>query len=301
MRKRYLSLSGLVLLLITVCCTTTEDRKVVHIITSPGESAIIEMPGLKNSLKIMQITDSHISIADESEADQMPYGDRMHKAYLNPRKHYLLDTIETTFEYLDDVLKKAKEENVQLLLLTGDIVNFPSAVSANYVYDRLMNTGIPWLYISGNHDWHYEGMEGSIDSLRNTWIEKSLMPLYGKHNPLFYSEIINGINFVGIDNSTGEVNSAQVKFFEDQLALPQPVVILSHIPYNFDGETDRPGMDDFVDLVSMNCDKVVAIFTGHYHRSIYYFKGNLCQYITPATFRGSSFIVDILPVEISQP
>jgi len=301
MKKSYLNAISLVLLIFAVSCTTIENQKVIHIVTSPGESAIIKIPDLNNSLKIMQITDSHISIADENEADLMQFGERMHKAYLNPRKHYRLDTTETTFEYLDDLLQKAKYENVELLLLTGDIVNFPSAVSANYVYGRIMNTGIPWLYISGNHDWHYEGMPGTLDSLRKTWINRSLLPLYNGHNPLSYSEIINGINFVGIDNSTGQVNNDQIEFLKDQLTRTEPIILLSHIPYKFDSEEDQPEMDAIVDLISANCDKVVAIFTGHNHRSIYYFTGNMCQYVSPASFNGASFIVDIKPEKLPIP
>lgn len=301
MRKPYLNATALVLLIFVISCTSPDSQKVIHIVTAPGESAVIKIPDLKDSLKIMQITDSHISIADESEADLMKFGERMHKAYQNPRKHYKLDTTETTFEYLDDALQRAKDENVELLLLTGDIVNFPSDVSVKYVFDRLTKTGIPWLYTSGNHDWHYEGMPGTNDSLRIIWSGKSLLPLYNGHNPLYYSEIIHGINFVGIDNSTYELNSDQIDFMKDQLIKKEPIILISHIPYNFDGSEDRPGMDDFVDLVSENCDKVVAVFTGHYHRSIYYFKGNMCQYVTPASFRGSSFIVDIKPVIATNP
>jgi predicted MPP superfamily phosphohydrolase len=301
MRKFYLNTVSLVFLIFAISCTGVENQKVTHIVTSPGETAVIKIPDLNSSLKIMQITDSHISIADASEANLMQFGERMHKAYQNSHKHYRLDTTETTIEYLDDVLQKAKDENVELLLLTGDIVNFPSDVSVKYVYDRLIKTGIPWLYTSGNHDWHYEGMPGTNDSLRILWSDKSLLPLYNGHNPLYYSEIIHGINFVAIDNSTYEVNSDQIEFMKDQLIKKEPIILISHIPYNLDGSEDRPGMDDFVDLMSGNCDKIVAVFTGHYHRAIYFFKGNMCQYVSPATFRDSSFIVNINPVTETNP
>ena len=38
--------------------------------------------------------------------------------------------------------------------------------------------------IQGNHDWHYEGMSGELDALRDTWINNRLHSLYQGNNPL---------------------------------------------------------------------------------------------------------------------
>ena len=296
MKNYFLNVIGLTILIFTISCTSQDDgRKVIHFVSNPWElSATITIPDFKDSLKIMQITDAHISIEDEKESDLMEYSERMHKAYVKPRKHYTLDTSKTTFEYLDDLLMKAKNENVELVLLTGDIVNFPSAVSVKYVYDRLVETGIPWLYISGNHDWHYEGMPGSLDSLRIAWIEKNLSPLYNDHNPLFYSEIINGINFVGIDNSTYKVNDEQVQFMEEQLSRNEPIILISHIPYSLNRNASQPGTTALVDLILSNSDKIIAILTGHMHSTSFYFTGNLCQYNSLASSQGGFFIVNVI-------
>jgi predicted MPP superfamily phosphohydrolase len=297
MNKSCLNAVALLSLLTAFSCTTVDNHKrVVHYINSQGElTATIKIADLADTLKIMQITDSHISIADESESEFMKYAERMHKAYMYPRKHFSRDTSETTFEYLDDLLLRAKKEKIELLLLTGDIVNFPSVVSVKYVYDRLMKTGIPWLYISGNHDWHYEGMEGSLDSLRKTWTERSLLPFYKGLNPLFYSEIIDGINFVGIDNSTNQVNDQQVEFLKNQLIKKEPVVLISHIPYDLNSETNQPGMSAINDVISSNCDKIVAIIAGHIHRPSYYFTGNLCEYTSLPAFQGAALTILAVP------
>jgi predicted MPP superfamily phosphohydrolase len=298
MKKFYLNTFKLVILLTVISLTAVNGQKnVVHYISDQGElKTTIRIPDLADTLKIMQITDSHISITDDSEAEYLKYGERMHKAYMYPRKHYSLDTSETTFAYLDDLLSKAKREKIDLLLLTGDIVNFPSVVSVKYVYDRLMKTGIPWLYISGNHDWHYEGMEGSLDSLRKTWIERSLLPFYKGLNPLFFSEIIDGINFVGIDNSTNQVNEKQVGFLKEQLKREEPVILLSHIPYDLNNSGARqPGMISIIDVISSNTDKIVAIIAGHMHRSGYYFTGNLCQYTSLPAFEGAAMTILAIP------
>jgi DNA repair exonuclease SbcCD nuclease subunit len=294
--KKYISYSaGLFILIISLSFTPlNNDKKAVHFLSTNGElSSAIMIPDYKDSLKVLQITDIHISIADANEADMMKYGGRIHKAYLLPRKHYARDTSETTFQYFDDILQKAKNQNVNLLLLTGDIVNFPSAASVKYVFDKLVKTGIPWLYVAGNHDWHYEGLPGNIDTLRAAWTKKSLMPLYTGQNPLYYSTIIHGINFVAIDNSTGEVNEDQIKFLRNQLSRSEPIIMISHIPYSLNSKPVKPGMAAMTDLISSNTDKITAIFTGHEHRFSFYFTGNLCQYTSMAAFQGASFMVDV--------
>lgn len=303
MKKYYLNFAGLAILIFAVSCTSNDcDRKVIHFVNNPLElSATITIPDFKDSLKIMQITDSHISIEDEKESYLKGYAERMHNAYAKPIKHYFLDTSKTTFKHLDDLLLKAKNRDVELLILTGDIVNFPSAASVKYVYDRLAETGIPWLYISGNHDWNYEGMPGSPDSLRITWIEKSLAPLYNGHNPLYFSEIINGINFVGIDNSTYKVSNEQYKFLEKQLSGNEPIILISHIPYSLDRSTNQPGTTALSNLISLNSDKIIAIFAGHIHRPSFYFTGNLCQYTSSGSFQGGSFLINVKPGKAGDP
>ncbi len=294
MKKFNSCLTGLLILIFTLSCTSVNNNHVSHYISSTGElSSVIKIPDYKDSIKIMQLTDTHLSIADEQEADMMQYGERMHKAYMDPHKHYVRDTSETTFQYFDDILQKAKKENINLLLLTGDIVNFPSAATVKYVFDKLTATGIKWLYISGNHDWYYEGLPGSPDSLRMAWIEKSLTPLYNGHNPLYYSEIINGINFVCIDNSTYKVNDEQVQFLKGQLSGNEPIIMISHIPYSLSNNNSQPGTIALADLILANSDKIIAIFTGHTHRNSFYFTGNLCQYTTMAGFQGASIIADV--------
>lgn len=70
-----------------------------------------------------------------------------------------------------------------------------------------------------------------MDTLRETWIENSLLPLYGGFNPLYSSHIVSGINFVAIDNSTYQITEEQLSFFKDQIELNMPVVLLLHIPF----------------------------------------------------------------------
>jgi len=186
----------------------------------------------------MHITDSHVTVLSKNEEEYHPYSRRMDNAYKKV-KHYKTKKKTTSMQMFLDLLEVAKEENVDLIVLTGDIINNPSQSSAAFIYKALKSIEIPYIYLAGNHDWHYEGMKGSSESLRQTWIDNSLLPLYGGIAPLYSSRVIGGINFVAIDNSTYQVNEDQLRFYKTQLKRNFPIVLLLHIPLYLENEAKQ--------------------------------------------------------------
>eukprot|EP00913_Durusdinium_trenchii_P002744 g2538.t1 len=47
-------------------------------------------------------------------------------------------------------------QQVDLVTLGGDLVNFPSLQSVEKMLTELTRLQVPFLYTSGNHDWHLE-------------------------------------------------------------------------------------------------------------------------------------------------
>ena len=133
-----------------------------------GNSVWISVEGLGQPLKVLHVTDSHISGDGETEAPFDDYSARMHDAYSQYDR-------KGAFQRAMDL---AVAERVDLIALTGDQVNYPSTSSVEFVRSQIERTGIPHLYTSGNHDWHYEGMPGSLDALRAVWRAERLKPLY---------------------------------------------------------------------------------------------------------------------------
>ncbi len=136
---------------------------------------LIAIKELLETIRIIHITDSHVSVLSKNEKEYHPYSRRMDKAFKS---------------------------------------------SASFIYESLKATDIPYIYIAGNHDWRYEGMEGSSERLRQTWINNRLLPLYGGITTLYSSRVIGGINFVAIDNSIYQVNEDQLHFVGRRLPHP---------------------------------------------------------------------------------
>ena len=184
--------------------------------------------------KVFHITDTHLSLDDERGAKYRQYSKRMANAY---KSNINFETGEhgTSQENFVNTLAQAKDEKADLLVLTGDIFSFPSEAGVEWALKELKKTGIPFAYVAGNHDWHYEGMKGSPDKLRQTWTEKHLKPMYQGHNPLYTSYDINGLRFVCIDNSTYEILPEQLAFFKEQTKSNVPMILCMHIPLYFPG------------------------------------------------------------------
>ena len=130
------------------------------------------------------------------------------------------------FRMLVDV---AKRKQVDLLVMSGDIVNFPSPRTVDFVYKTMKESGVPFVYVAGNHDWHLEGTPGSDKEKRLKYIPV-LKSLYQEKNPLYNSTVVKGVNVVCVDNSTYQVNKEQLDFFKQQLKRGMPIVLVMHIP-----------------------------------------------------------------------
>ncbi|PZX46510.1 metallophosphoesterase family protein [Algoriphagus chordae] len=184
---------------------------------------------ITESLRVVHIADTHLFTDDERGIAYQEYSNRMAKAY-NQTTHFQTGIKTNPEESFEQTLAFAKEVNADAIILNGDIFSFPSEAAIEWVLSKIKETGIPYIYSAGNHDWHYEGMEGSMESLRDSWIEKRLLPLYQGNNPLMSAYDIKGIRFLAIDNSTYQINEQQLAFFREQVASEMPLVLLVHIP-----------------------------------------------------------------------
>ena len=186
--------------------------------------------------KVFHITDTHLSLDDERGEPYQEYSKRMACAYKS-NSHFQTGEPYSTAESFELTLAVAKKERVDFLALTGDIFSFPSESAVEWARQKLAATGIPYAYVAGNHDWHYEGMEGSSQELRDTWTAKHLTPMYQGNHPLYAAYDFNGIRFVCIDDSTYEILPEQLEFFREQIKSGLPLLLLMHIPIYMPGRT----------------------------------------------------------------
>ena len=294
--------------------------------TFEGNKLSFYSEAINDSINIFHITDTHLFKDDKRGIPYQEFSGRMSKAY-NETTHFQTREKTNPEETFVKTLKLAKEANADLITLVGDLFSFPSEIAIEWVLARLKETGIPYIYTAGNHDWHYEGMSGSLEELRDKKKKKRLLPLYQGKDPLMGTTDIKGVRFIAIDNSTYEINEAQLAFFKEQVSSGLLLVLLVHIPMyapgksisfgcgnpNWGAENDgvfelerRPKWPeaghtqttfDFHKEV-FSAPNLLGVLAGHTHRfSMELIKGTP-QIVTDDNASGGYLDIDFLPMEV---
>ena len=276
----------------------------VHAFITDTQATIIAA-GLERPLRILHLSDSHV----DGGVDEPTFGEAgFAKSASFMRELYgkgLADRSSgamgrASAEIFRARLVEAAADGVDLLVHTGDLVNCPSERSVEIIQEAVAESGLPMLYVSGNHDWQFDDLgqqhpEATPEELRDEWLHEKghLLPLYGGRNPLCWSESVAGLTFVAIDNSTMQVSAEQLTFFEAALAeAPGAVVLLCHVPlysaelltamtsrglpnaHSYlcgDPESSNPSYrptestQAFLDTVGTAGSGLVAVLAGHIH------------------------------------
>jgi hypothetical protein len=255
----------------------------------------ISWPLSGEDLRLRVIGDTHFTYFDSRDKEYADNYARMSGFGKNLPEEHLPG--EAGQEFFEQAISSAAKDNIDAIILVGDILSFPSIANVEYAKKSLDACGVPWMYIAGNHDWHFEGLEGSSDALRKTWVAKRLSPLYPEGaNPMMYSKVVKGVRIVAIDNSTYLISREQVDFWKAEASKGDPIILAMHIPLyveacgsqyycgspKWGAATDgiweierRPRWAEkatdetfeFRDAV-LSTPNLVGVFTGHIHHAI---------------------------------
>ena len=183
-----------------------------------GNKIRVQRLGLKKAVRLLILADSHLTIDDERGEPYKDYSKRM--------AQYFKQSI-SNLEKAASVVKNTKYD---MILMLGDMVSFPTPKGVETILETVKPLNTPFAYISGNHDWHYEGEEGTEIELRKKWTAKTLLPLYQGRNPLCYNMMLNGFNIVMMDTSVYEILPEQLEFWRKQVKAGLPMLLCCHIP-----------------------------------------------------------------------
>lgn len=303
----------------------TSDRSANRtFVTSVENRVACYSDSIQNSVKIIHAPDTHLWLSDDREEPYRQYSDRMAAAY-NQTRHFQTGEPTNPEEAFEKIIETAVEEGADLLVLPGDMVSWPSEAAVEWAYEKLENSGLPYIFVAGNHDWHYEGMEGNLNDLRQTWIQKRLSPLYRGENPMMSAYDVKGIRFLAMDNSTYEISDDQLAFFRDQVKSGMPLALLIHIPMyapgrpvsfgcghpDWSAETDRnyiierrprwaesghsrSTMDFYKEV--FHAPNLIGIFAGHIHRQSVEFINSIPQFVSDANATGAYLDITLNPL-----
>jgi len=164
--------------------------------------------GATKPFTVLHISDTHLTAAypDEGEFERVS-ASRRSRTFGGRQEEALRDSIAWAKEHVD------------YLLHTGDLIDFQSKANLDLVKKYYGEGGAMMFGCLGNHE-HYP-KSARPDSLKEA---------YPFPND-FCSNVVNGVNFVTIDDSTDTVSADQASRFEAEVKKGLPILLCMHCPF----------------------------------------------------------------------
>lgn len=294
------------------------------IYSSTGPNINIYSTEVSDTVRLMVFADTHLWMSDEREEPYREYSARMAGAY-HSVKHFQTGAPTTPEESFVATIRLAQQRDVDAIAMLGDIVSYPSERGVEWVGEVLDTVAIPCYYTSGNHDWHYEGMEGSSESLREKWRGERLMSLFGDNDPDAYAVEVGDVRLLLVDDSNYKITPEQRDAVAAEVKSGKPFILLHHIPlyapsrsvsfgighpdwsaatdknYKIERREQWPAEGhtevdyEFYDLAT-SAPNLLASIAGHVHSYGVDIIHGRPHYTVGANAQGAYYIVNIMPL-----
>ncbi len=171
--------------------------------------------GVDSPFSVIHISDTHLTYADMRDGE---------------RKVELAEKRSRIFPHAEEVLQKtsklSKEKNIPVVH-TGDLIDFVSV--KNVERAKLFCDENDLFMAAGNHEFSlYVGEAKETAEYRN--ISLSFVQSAFKNDIRMSSRIINGVNFVAIDNGYYFFEEEQFIFLRKEVEKGLPIILLMHTP-----------------------------------------------------------------------
>ena len=208
--------------------------------------------GAKKPFQIIHLADTHLAYADMRDGE---------------RKVTLAQERLPRFPHAKEMLvaadQLAKELDVPIVC-TGDLIDFVSYQNLELAKEFADNHDL--FLAAGNHEFSlYVGEAFEDAAYRNQSLDK--VQAIFKNDIRQASRVIEGVNFVALDNGYHLFDEGQFAFLKEEVKKGLPIILILHIPLD-QAELDRPYADAFTRMVFDYIRQeplIKAMISGHIH------------------------------------
>ncbi len=179
--------------------------------------AIVDI-GLETPFSVLHISDTHLADAYPDEhPDKVAAAAKRTNGFGGRQEEALAESLEWA------------RHNVDYVIHTGDLIDFQSRANLDLVRKYW---GDAMFGSVGNHEFYSylktDGKGRGEEYKKKSWgLLKAAYPV----NPRFASRIVNGVNFIAIDDVFGAVQPDQVEQFKAETKKGLPMVLCMHVPF----------------------------------------------------------------------
>lgn len=189
----------------------------------------IHIPGLKNTYRVMHITDSHVVKMDARDEGVVIVDSGYHHGRLvtdwgNPRIPVFTENGVTSTQRFANLCASisAEPDCADLIVFTGDILDFFTESGLEFLTEMLDTLPIPYMFVMGNHDSIFAptGEEKTRQRFAhlcggNTEVQKFKL---------------GELAIVGIDNARDRYTEAGIAQLRQAMEGEEHVILCQHIP-----------------------------------------------------------------------
>ncbi|MCR5693787.1 MAG: metallophosphoesterase [Clostridia bacterium] len=225
------------------------------------------IPGLRRQYKIIHITDLHLSVFDELSTEEEKQKAIAQEAFWQEGRERVALIFNEPFddskrissrEILDKMISFAKEETPDLLVMTGDMLDYISPAGIKALKGALEGYKGRVMFVEGNHDENCGFAKEDVDTVE-------------------FEDLI----LAGVNNGSFTVSSNQISQLKTLCEGTKPLIIVQHVPvmteknksvlsrldkyYYIDKNAPKDGnAREFAELEE-SCDDIRAVLCGHTH------------------------------------
>lgn len=168
--------------------------------------------GASAPFRVLHISDAHITKVDKRDTALFAFCGKR----IKPWSDY----------YLEKAMQYAQSRGLRLLH-TGDMMDFAS--EANLDHSAALFRMQPFLFCPGNHEFSHTPGAAEKEAYKAEIYDKlqSACPQPLDH----YATVVNGVNFVLLDDSYYRFSQEQFRFLKAEFAKGLPVILLCHVPF----------------------------------------------------------------------
>ncbi len=169
----------------------------------------------EEAFSALHISDTHLTFADNRDNER--------KIKLAAGRMRFFPHAE---HYLDAAINHARL-NKMLLIHTGDLIDFTSEANFDHAAEHILGENI--FTAVGNHEFSQYVGEALEDEAYKQQSYAQVQEIF-PNNLTFASKVVNGINFVAIDDVYYNITERQHEQMEQEMKKGLPVVMLCHVP-----------------------------------------------------------------------
>ena len=176
--------------------------------------------GATQPFSVLHISDTHLTAAYPDESEKKQTLKKVQTKHFGGRQE----------EALRDSLAWAKQ-NVDYVVHTGDLIDWQSRAN----FDLVRKYFGPGMFGSlGNHEFSPDmWLSDRRVTCDEAWKDPSREILAATYpfDISLHSQVVNGVNFVTLDDVFGTVTAGQVERFRAEAAKGLPIVLCMHVPF----------------------------------------------------------------------